>query len=253
MSEAKRARYEVAGDVCRDFENGKCMRGSGCKFLHQGSAAGGAPGAEKEVCREFLQGRCDRGMVCKFAHPGAEPVEVCRDFKIGRCDRGSACRFSHDMGGVPMGGGYGLSAPIGGMAAMPGSQSEVFEAVVYTSIPEDWVVQFVGPDRGYITGLANSTGAFVSLLPLGERLPCMPSNHRVIRLRGSINSVQQANNDVQHRIAELQSSFPSYSSGYGAPLLHSHSAVAHLGSSDYCKDFRMGKCNRGDRCKFPHV
>mmetsp|Transcript_94340 Transcript_94340/g.215840 ORF Transcript_94340/g.215840 Transcript_94340/m.215840 type:complete len:237 (-) Transcript_94340:119-829(-) len=236
------------------------MRGSGCKFLHQG-AEGGAAGGEREVCREFLQGRCDRGVVCKFAHPGAEPVEVCRDFKIGRCDRGIGCRFSHDVGGLTMGGpmatmggSYGLSAPMGGMAAMPGNQSEVFEAVVYTSIPEDWVVQFVGPDRGYITGLANSTGAFVSLLPLGERLPCMPSNHRVIRLRGSINSVQQANNDVQLRIAELQSSVPSYSTGYGAPLLHSHStAPAFGGGGDYCKDFRMGKCTRGDRCKFSHV
>lgn len=60
----------AGGQVCKDFTNGVCNRGVGCKFLHTGGPAAPPPGS-KPPCKDFQNGLCTRGANCKFAHEPA--------------------------------------------------------------------------------------------------------------------------------------------------------------------------------------
>eukprot|EP00850_Spirogloea_muscicola_P013528 SM000092S24496 [mRNA] locus=s92:366600:368226:+ [translate_table: standard] len=75
-------------EVCRDFLQGRCARGTGCRYLHQAPERGFV---EPEPCRDFLVGRCMRPY-CRYLHAGAP---LCRDFFNGFCSRGTECRLSH--------------------------------------------------------------------------------------------------------------------------------------------------------------
>ncbi|XP_076032657.1 uncharacterized protein LOC143020292 isoform X2 [Oratosquilla oratoria] len=114
-----------SGEVCRNFLNNRCFRGTLCKFRHPsperggGGSSGGGDGdgdnsssvkGEKEVsktqqhedvvCRDFLRNMCQRGSECRFYHPESKEQEkrswltFCHDFQNGRCYR-TDCRFFH--------------------------------------------------------------------------------------------------------------------------------------------------------------
>eukprot|EP01062_Namystynia_karyoxenos_P058488 TRINITY_DN50010_c0_g1_i1.p1 TRINITY_DN50010_c0_g1~~TRINITY_DN50010_c0_g1_i1.p1 ORF type:complete len:1034 (+),score=467.34 TRINITY_DN50010_c0_g1_i1:132-3104(+) len=75
-----------------------------------------------EICRQFMQGRCTRGTECRYSHGmenlgiagrGSAPPSsageragngVCRDFLRGDCTRGDGCRYSHSQTEEPSGG-----------------------------------------------------------------------------------------------------------------------------------------------------
>ncbi|GMF48527.1 unnamed protein product [Phytophthora fragariaefolia] len=75
---------EVA--VCRNFQNGKCMRGASCRFAHTGQTAHAAPASAVEEVSEYQKrfqsvcynwqrsGYCARGDNCPFQHDGAPSV-----------------------------------------------------------------------------------------------------------------------------------------------------------------------------------
>ncbi|KAG6620866.1 rna binding protein [Phytophthora cinnamomi] len=72
---------EVA--VCRNFQNGKCMRGASCRFAHTGQVAQAAPASAVEEVSEYQKrfqsvcynwqrdGSCVRGDNCPFQHDGS--------------------------------------------------------------------------------------------------------------------------------------------------------------------------------------
>ena len=65
----------VGGNVCKDFLNGRCMRGQSCKFSHEapeGTAV--APQQEQPVCKDFQNGMCTRGASCRFKHEAEGPA-----------------------------------------------------------------------------------------------------------------------------------------------------------------------------------
>jgi len=69
--------------TCRDYMNGRCKRGSSCKYRH-----------EKEICGDFLRGECSR-VECRFSHSKSDG-EKCRDYHRGVCHRGEDCRYFHE-------------------------------------------------------------------------------------------------------------------------------------------------------------
>lgn len=69
--------------LCRDWLNGTCIRGTNCRFQHQGVSGSKAsihngsskpgswagPGGKMIICHQWAsRGRCDYGTACKFAH-----------------------------------------------------------------------------------------------------------------------------------------------------------------------------------------
>jgi hypothetical protein len=54
-------------------------------------------------CWDYSQGRCDRGSKCRFKHASetineSRTLEVCRGWKNGNCNRGDRCWFLHEGG-----------------------------------------------------------------------------------------------------------------------------------------------------------
>lgn len=85
--EPPRQQVAVGAGICRDFENGKCNRGDGCKFSHGPPPRSfdlGPPQRSFEPPRNFEPERAMGG-------GGGS----CRDFENGKCNRGDACKFSH--------------------------------------------------------------------------------------------------------------------------------------------------------------
>eukprot|EP00462_Mataza_sp_D1_P020298 CAMPEP_0175141300 /NCGR_PEP_ID=MMETSP0087-20121206/12031_1 /TAXON_ID=136419 /ORGANISM="Unknown Unknown, Strain D1" /LENGTH=333 /DNA_ID=CAMNT_0016424705 /DNA_START=71 /DNA_END=1072 /DNA_ORIENTATION=+ len=79
---------------CRDFQHGKCTRGSQCRYEHI-----------KEKCSDYIKGVCSRGSDCRYSHDlssGWIPEE-CADFKKGVCTFGDQCRYSHSIGNMRKG------------------------------------------------------------------------------------------------------------------------------------------------------
>eukprot|EP00812_Abedinium_dasypus_P014014 NODE_7528_length_435_cov_153.394737.p2 GENE.NODE_7528_length_435_cov_153.394737~~NODE_7528_length_435_cov_153.394737.p2 ORF type:complete len:67 (+),score=10.57 NODE_7528_length_435_cov_153.394737:3-203(+) len=50
------------GDVCGDFQRGRCHRGVSCRYAHV---------APTDECQEFRRGTCTHGETCKFLHNGS--------------------------------------------------------------------------------------------------------------------------------------------------------------------------------------
>jgi len=57
---------ERSGNVCRDFQLGRCSRGDDCRFTH--AAAGTEAG--RGQCHAFAKGNCNRGNSCRYSHAG---------------------------------------------------------------------------------------------------------------------------------------------------------------------------------------
>jgi len=93
MVEEDMAAEVVAGlPVCRDFQFGRCSRGTACRFEHVGSGGGGGSYRDEPprggppnngACFDFLKGRCFR-RDCKFIHDDAAQIEVSGD-RFGTC------------------------------------------------------------------------------------------------------------------------------------------------------------------------
>ena len=100
--EMRKTRDEtITTEVCRNFLNNRCTRGSMCKFLHPNASAGTL--AQKrsrspivsdrtDICRDFARNLCTRGKQCRFYHPPVNQVEkhwfnICLDFQNGKCRR----------------------------------------------------------------------------------------------------------------------------------------------------------------------
>ncbi|KAI6206651.1 hypothetical protein M3Y94_00936800 [Aphelenchoides besseyi] len=114
-------------DVCRDYLNKICNRGTRCKFYHPPGEGSNAPDAhEKEdfnFCIDFQNQGCYREN-CRFVHATAQDVETyrqngdvsnnlaraiaavtkkdningipfCKEFQTQRCSRGQRCRYWH--------------------------------------------------------------------------------------------------------------------------------------------------------------
>ncbi len=124
----------AGGQVCKDFANGVCNRGSGCKFLHVGgSSAAQGPGS-KPPCKDFQNGLCNRGANCKFAHePGAAatgglagPAPQMPIAAVQMAPAyGGPGTMGGGLGGVPdaMGGGAMSGGAMAGAGAMGGAGS----------------------------------------------------------------------------------------------------------------------------------
>lgn len=112
-------------NVCRDFLNNVCFRGSRCKYFHP-PEMGGATEPKKEefkFCNDFQNRGCNREN-CRYVHcaradvdeyeqtgrmsealaraivavTGQEQVAgrpLCKEYLSGSCSRGSRCRFWH--------------------------------------------------------------------------------------------------------------------------------------------------------------
>ena len=52
------------------------------------------PYRSKVICRDFIQGRCKRGTECKYRHTKMYQ-EYCRDERMGNCQWGVNCRYAH--------------------------------------------------------------------------------------------------------------------------------------------------------------
>ena len=85
----------------------------GGALAYGGPPAVAASGAQ--LCKDYMHGRCARGGGCRFSHEGLPELNVdqpiCKDFNNGLCTRGAGCRYKHDM--EPPG-----SKPTGGVCVM---------------------------------------------------------------------------------------------------------------------------------------
>ena len=97
-------------EVCRNFLNNRCNRGSNCKYDHPPNESSKnknlsssrkrsrSPNHRAQVCRDFLHNDCNRGKQCKFYHPEKEQpkqeswLSFCLDYKNNRCSR-PMCRL----------------------------------------------------------------------------------------------------------------------------------------------------------------
>jgi hypothetical protein len=68
-------------EICRDFRNGQCKRGDGCKYQHV-DVGNRSSGVKPRVCRYFNNGGCRKGSHCEFLHQeseGSDHYPSCRD------------------------------------------------------------------------------------------------------------------------------------------------------------------------------
>lgn len=86
-----------SAEVCRDFTQGFCHRGTNCRFTHVGQSTTHAPSR----CGDYARGACVRGASCRYSHEDNVVADICRDFLSGRCERGADCRFVHGQSQEP--------------------------------------------------------------------------------------------------------------------------------------------------------
>jgi len=89
----------MAEEVCRDFENGRCTRGNRCKFFHP----------KLPICKDFQNKGCDR-VKCKFLHilreeeqnyetSGILPDHIAEEFRNKRTNN-TSMESQHRYGGM---------------------------------------------------------------------------------------------------------------------------------------------------------
>ncbi|KAG9156595.1 hypothetical protein Leryth_006576, partial [Lithospermum erythrorhizon] len=129
--------HQTLHSECWNFSQGRCLRGTSCRFVHhqshrQSHADRRFQQHEGEICEhkpmprecyEFIQGKCKWGGSCRFLHSvpdnsdsdhGTEGNEThgkqsdnvrsnkaapqeCYDFIQGKCKWGESCRFLHSV------------------------------------------------------------------------------------------------------------------------------------------------------------
>jgi hypothetical protein len=90
--------------LCAFWVEGRCLRGSGCKYAHGEEEMHIVPDLTKTaLCRNLLNGGKCTSEDCPFAHNieelrGTEDVyktSMCSFFRFGRCRMGAFCRHAH--------------------------------------------------------------------------------------------------------------------------------------------------------------
>jgi hypothetical protein len=131
---------------CFNFrDNGNCDHGDRCRFTHGEADSRFSGDIADEVCRNFQRGRCKFGDDCRRKHEGpvvtedegdkggdrarkprkprrraennGNPDEVCKNFLAGRCRFGDECRRKHE--GTPTPAAAGEEKPRRARAAKP--------------------------------------------------------------------------------------------------------------------------------------
>ncbi|KRX66777.1 Zinc finger CCCH domain-containing protein 10 [Trichinella sp. T9] len=118
---------ESRQDICRDFLNNVCFRGSRCKFYHPESETNRIETVKQNekinYCKDYQNGRCTRN-ACRYVHCSRRDMEtyerhgrmtealaraivsatgqdvvngrpICKENLSGHCSRGTRCRFWH--------------------------------------------------------------------------------------------------------------------------------------------------------------
>ncbi|KRZ13671.1 Zinc finger CCCH domain-containing protein 10, partial [Trichinella zimbabwensis] len=118
---------ESRQDICRDFLNNVCFRGSRCKFYHPESENNRIETVKQNekinYCKDYQNGRCTRN-ACRYVHCSRRDMEtyerhgrmsealaraivsatgqdvvngrpICKENLSGHCSRGTRCRFWH--------------------------------------------------------------------------------------------------------------------------------------------------------------
>eukprot|EP00392_Amoebophrya_sp_AT5.2_P005786 g5796.t1 len=154
-------------------------------------------------------------------------VEKCGEFKAGRCDRGENCKFSHDLGSVLDGGRRGMNKPVD-TARM--NRAPILSRGNMPSGAEVCMDFKRGRcDRGANCKFFHDRGQDARGPPRGR-----DSRRR--------NQDGYRDNDLDR--GRSGSSFQNMSSNMN---------INYTGPTELCADFRMGKCNRGNECKFLHM
>lgn len=258
---------------CADYRMGKCARGAGCKYIHDGAVVVefDAPfkplneerppsDSSRQKCADFRMGKCSRGHGCKFEHdvrtapapsrpptfsapayaspaaaaPGAPP---CGDFKSGKCKRGLSCKFSHQLGGLP--GGVPLPPPIS--AAAPTLLGPYFDANSSRSY-------FWNPVTG-VSEWAPPGVAAQPPLPLAAPQAVTCGDFKMGKCaRGAGCKFSHGGPAVDLR--EMCGDFKTgkCTRGPGCKFSHGPPEMA----KEECGDFKRGECSRGDACRFSH-
>ncbi|CAJ1329163.1 unnamed protein product [Effrenium voratum] len=90
--------------ICAFWQEGRCLRGAGCKYAHGDSERHDEPDLTKTaLCRKMLSGGECKDPTCTYAHSRDElrstsdvyKTSMCTFFKYGRCQMGSSCRHAH--------------------------------------------------------------------------------------------------------------------------------------------------------------
>lgn len=90
--------------ICAFWQEGRCLRGAGCKYAHGDSERHQEPDlTQTALCRKMLSGEGCNDPKCTFAHSRDElrstddvyKTSMCTFFRYGRCQMGRNCRHAH--------------------------------------------------------------------------------------------------------------------------------------------------------------
>ncbi|CAD7944067.1 unnamed protein product [Amoebophrya sp. A120] len=230
-----------------------------------------------EICNDFLNNRCDRGSRCKFSHDTSlllrdgntgdvysGPTELCADWRLGKCARFD-CRFLHMIREEAENAGYvfeGTSNRIrgrraaagqtrqrrgGGGAGGPQMRKELcgdFQLGKCLRPDCRFVHEFRAPDRSNDPGNARNVRTSNR-----ERSPR--------RGGGGKGGGGNQNNFTGGAGGPPPPSQQNFMGGGGGRQMNMGGFDDYSGgggNNDFvpCMDFRAGRCFRGDNCKFFH-
>eukprot|EP00439_Symbiodinium_sp_Y106_P004409 s6357_g1.t1 len=102
--ESGKPNHRLESKICAFWQEGRCLRGAGCKYAHGDSERHQEPDLTKTaLCRKMLSGEGCNDPKCTFAHSRDElrstddvyKTSMCTFFRYGRCQMGRNCRHAH--------------------------------------------------------------------------------------------------------------------------------------------------------------
>ncbi len=248
--------YPTVENVCKDFQNGVCHRGSDCKFVHSGAEEQYIAPQEPQPCKEFIIGKCARGASCKFQHVAmpAGPISpaaagVCKDFLAGRCMRGMTCKFAHD-----------------GEAPPPPSTQPICQDFQNGTCHRGAGCRFLHAGTpavgGSVVGQAASVPSVLAPATMGAGMYADPSQQLLtdaymynLYAHYYAQQLAQAQGYVPVPAQQPAAAQYSYSGGsYSGVSAASTTAPVYTkpAPAGICRDYMNGRCIRGSGCKFAH-